>query len=139
MAQHGGARTPANPAPVSGPGALSRRTDGAQPQMRLPDARYGEQQAFQEAQAGAPLAQVQGQPNLTPLDAPSQHPDVPVTDGAALGPGAGPEALGSAAGAEDELLRLHSYLPVLKHLASQPQGFQSLRQLVRQLQGASSG
>jgi len=134
----GGYREPANPSPVSGPGALSRRTDGAQPQMQLPDARYGEQQAFQEAQAGAPMAQAQD-PGLTPLDAPSQHPGVPVTDGAAMGPGAGPEALGSAAGAEDELLRLHSYLPVLKHLASQPQASQSLRQLVRQLQGASSG
>jgi hypothetical protein len=33
---HGGPRTPANPAPVSGPGALSKRTDGAQPKMQSP-------------------------------------------------------------------------------------------------------
>ena len=31
--QHGGKRTPRNPAPVSGPGRLSRRTDGGPAQV----------------------------------------------------------------------------------------------------------
>lgn len=133
----GGYRRPTNPAPVSGPGRLSRRTDGAQPRMQLSDARYGEQAAFQEAQAGAPMAQAQGPSGLVPLDAPTQHPGTPVTDGAEMGPGAGPEALLSAAGVEDEQFKSHTYLPVLKHLASQPQASASLRQLVRQLQGTA--
>ena len=53
---HGGYRRPTNPAPVSGPGALSRRTDGMQPRATLPDAKYGEQQAFQQAQGAAPMS-----------------------------------------------------------------------------------
>ena len=38
---HGGYRRPTNPSPVSGPGALSRRTDGQQPTQDLPNAKYG--------------------------------------------------------------------------------------------------
>lgn len=105
---HGGPRTPANPAPVSGPGALSKRTDGgpSQPKMQLPNAKYGEQASFQAAQSAAPMAQAPGLggptpppspgniPTLTPLQAPTERPDEPVTAGAALGPGVGPEALG---------------------------------------------
>lgn len=102
---HGGPRTPANPAPVSGPGALSRRTDG-QPKMTLPDPKYGEQSAFQAAQSAAPMAQAPGLgaptpvpspgnvPPITPIHAPTERPDEPVTAGAALGPGVGPQALG---------------------------------------------
>jgi len=56
----GGYRQPANPAPVSGPGALSARTDGGpgsatQPIRRIPGVDYGEQQALSEQQAAAPL------------------------------------------------------------------------------------
>ena len=44
----GGYRQPSNPAPVSGPGALSARTDGGagnskQPIRRIPGQAYGEQ------------------------------------------------------------------------------------------------
>jgi hypothetical protein len=101
--------------------------------MALPNAGYGEQAAFSEIQGGAPMAQAQGA-GLTPLDAPSQHSDMPVTDGAAEGPGAGMEALVNTAEVEDERSRLHAYLPVLRHMASLPQARPSLRQLVRQLQ-----
>jgi hypothetical protein len=88
---HGGHRTPRNPAPVSGPGALSRRTDGGSPQgrMQLPDAKYGEQAAFQEAQGGAPMAG-SSMPPPQPLTGPSMRPQEPVTAGAASGPGPGP-------------------------------------------------
>src|SRR5437763_4140801 len=100
---HGGSRTPANPAPVSGPGALSKRTDGAQPKVQLPNAKYGEQSSFQQAQSAGPMAQDPGLggstplpspgnvPDLTPLHAPTERPDEPVTAGAAQGPGVGPE------------------------------------------------
>jgi hypothetical protein len=107
---HGGTRTPRAPAPVSGPGSLSKRTDGApsQKDYQLPNAGYGEQAQYQQLQAGAPLAATPGpgaavrprpsggnRPAMpVPFDAPTQRPDEPVTAGAALGPGPGPAALG---------------------------------------------
>ena len=57
----GGYRSPANPAPVSGPGAQSRRTDGGagsktQP-IRVPTGGdYGEASASRAQQQAAPLA-----------------------------------------------------------------------------------
>ena len=90
---HGGYRKPRNPAPVSGPGQLSRRTDGGPSQVNatLSDARYGEQAAFQQIQSGAPMAAtVMPRPAPVPLTHPTQRPDEPVTAGAPLGPGPGP-------------------------------------------------
>lgn len=104
----GGYRTPSQPAPVSGPGALSQRTDGGQPQRDLPDARYGEGTDYRQQQQGAPLAKAEtpspapmpmsgpsSSPsapalNPTPLSAPSSRPDEPVTSGSPLGAGPGP-------------------------------------------------
>ena len=105
---------PQNPAGVSGPGALSKRTDGgpAQALRDLPDAKYGENSQFQSLQQGASLSaspspQGQGGPvdiqslppnpaagQVTPLSAPTARPDEPVTSGAAIGPGPGPSAIG---------------------------------------------
>jgi len=42
---------------------------------------------------GGPADLPRAQPAPMPLDAPSQRPDEPVTTGAAMGPGAGPEVL----------------------------------------------
>lgn len=91
----GGYQKPSNPAVVSGPGALSQRTDGGpgQTPMDLPDAKYGEAKAFADQQAGAPLAQAPSMPEVIPLDAPTTRPDEPVTAGAPLGPGPGAEIL----------------------------------------------
>lgn len=105
MAGQGGYQAPSNPAPVSGPGALSRRTDGgpAQQLRELPDAQYGEAATYRSLQQGAPLAQTPGPDQagqgsapasdpfagVIPMDAPTMHPDEPVTAGAALGPGPG--------------------------------------------------
>lgn len=54
----GGKRTPRKPAPTSGPGALSQRTDGGagQPIRAATDQPYGARQATEGAQAAAPLA-----------------------------------------------------------------------------------
>jgi len=144
MAQHGGYRRPANPAPVSGPGALSKRTDGRQPVSDLPDAKYGENAAFREAQQGAPMSQTPGQaspglmPNLSgivPMNAPTQRPDEPLTAGLSGGPGAGPSAPAMQApqlsAAQRE--RLQSYLPVLTVLASMPDADPATKQYVRGL------
>ena len=56
--QHGGKRTPRNPAPVSGPGKLSRRTDGgpAQVNAQMTGMAYGENKDFMEIQEGANMA-----------------------------------------------------------------------------------
>ena len=102
MSPSGGNHPPANPASVSGPGALSKRTDGAQPRMALTDAKYGEQADFQAIQGGAPMSQAAGAGSgggaapvemPTQFGAPTQNPDEPVTAGADAGPGAGVDAL----------------------------------------------
>ena len=110
--QHGGKRTPRNPAPVSGPGKLSRRTDGgpAQVNAQMTGMAYGENKDFMEIQEGAAMAATP-QPKRTakaPQSAPAgpmsgggatslfsntQRPDEPVTAGAPFGPGAGPAML----------------------------------------------
>jgi hypothetical protein len=69
----------------------------------------------------------------TPLSAPSERPDEPVTAGAALGDGAGTEALGLP-DAEDGAAKLKKYgpmLPVWIRIAESSQGTQELRDLIR--------
>lgn len=88
MAQ-GGYQPPSNPAPVSGPGALSKRTDRQLP-MALPDPAYGEGKEFMDIQQGAPMPQA-SRPAPMPLTAPTQHPDEPLTAGSPFG--AGPNGL----------------------------------------------
>lgn len=125
----GGQRTPRNPAPVSGPGELSRRTDG-QPIRELPDAAHGEGKQFRELQQAAPVPQAQpiNRSSIVGFGEGTQRPDEPVTAGADVLPG--------FSNREDELLRLRTYLRPLKFLASLPGASHSTRQLVRQLQGA---
>ena len=141
---HGGARTPAKPASVSGPGRLSKRTDGGPQIANLPDAEYGEQASFQQAQRGAPMGAqggpaaptpASGPPALTPLHAPSARPDEEVTAGAALGPGVGPDALGLDDGSmkDADLERIRPYLPVLIFQANRPESTQQFRNLVRRV------
>lgn len=138
--QWGGYRKPSNPAAVSGPGAHSQRTDGGPAKMSLSDAAYGEQQAFQEVQGGATLSAPQAATaggglgalvsGLTGLGAPTGQPDVPVTDGAAAGLGAGPEALGMdmASANRKDAQYLARHLPALIDIASNdstPPGFKN--------------
>ena len=98
MASRGGYRKPANPAPVSGPGKLSRRTDGAQPKMNMSGGKYGEAKQLNELQSGAAMAQAPSgaemqasapkMPAVTPLFEQSQRPEEPLTAGMPFGPGA---------------------------------------------------
>lgn len=104
---HGGARVPSNPSVVSGPGQLSRRTDG-QTQARFTGGAYGEAQDMAQIQGGAAMAAKPGGvggpgagpdlaamlSGLTPMSAESTDPNEPVTAGALMGAGAGPDALG---------------------------------------------
>jgi hypothetical protein len=147
----GGYRQPSNPAPVSGPGALSRRTDGgpgnAKQPIRVPTGgSYGDATQMMKLQQAAPLAASPGGDvappagldlgaAMTPFGAPTEQPDTPVTDGAALGAGAGPEALGLTPQSDDDMKRLIQYLPVFEHMANQPGSSKAARNFVRSLKG----
>lgn len=124
----GGYRKPENPAPVSGPGALSRRTDGGPTQgaKYMSGGQYGEGKQLQELQKSAPMAASakpsvsapQGamaqanMPPIVPLTAMTQRPDEPVTAGLPIGPGPGPEILGNqrkTASLSDTLAKIVQY------------------------------
>jgi hypothetical protein len=118
----GGYRKPANPAAVSGPGSLSRRTDGGpiQGAKEIPGGgKYGERKALADMQSGAPM---QGNPvptvpaptvaaeprqPLTNLFAPTERPDEPVTAG--------------------RYAMIEKYMPELDALASQPDAPESFK------------
>lgn len=101
MAQQGGYRKPENPAPSSGPGALSRRTDGgpAQGAKYMSGMPYGENTMAQQTAApmsgGSPMpsAPEVSMPMPTPLMAPTSRPTEPITSGINLGDGVGSEAM----------------------------------------------
>lgn len=92
---------------VSGPGKFSKRTDG----LSFESTEYGSGVENTALKAAAPLAKTpdvrptsrsemgmapsQLEP-VTPLYAPSQRPDEPITSGIAMGPGPGPEIMGAA-------------------------------------------
>lgn len=140
--QHGGYRAPNNPAPVSGPGAHSARTDGGPAKMDLPNAKYGEAQNFDQIQSGASMSPASSgaapapQPRPLPvgLGEASQMPDQPVTAGADAGAGPGMDSLGlpgQSAFTEDVRKRLGPLLPWLIRKADDPQSSQELRDQVR--------
>jgi hypothetical protein len=100
---------------ASGPGKFSKRTD-------LPSAYYGEGVETAAIKSGAPLAStpdvrpsqapaVPAQEAVTPLFAPTQRPDEPITAGIARGAGPGPEALTMAKSAEKLSDTLAKMLP----------------------------
>jgi len=86
---------------ASGPGKYAKRLD------RMPANFYGDQKQMGEIASGAPIAKTPdvrpaptsevtsaaSQAPITPLFAPTQRPQEPITHGISVGPGAGPEAL----------------------------------------------
>jgi hypothetical protein len=138
----GGYRKPANPAAVSGPGSLSRRTDGGpiQGAKEIPGGgKYGERKALADMQSGAPMQgnpvpnvpapSVAAEPRqpLTNLFAPTERPDEPVTAGAPVGPGRTPQPVGRYA-------MIEKYMPELDALASQsdaPESFKIFMGLIK--------
>jgi len=87
---------------AAGPGKFSKRTD-----MDLGSIAYGEGQETSDLSTAAAKSKTRGiadnvggrpvsamaQEPVTPLFAPSQRPNEPITSGIAMGEGAGPEAL----------------------------------------------
>ena len=152
--QWGGRRTPRNPAPVSAPGQLSRRTDGGpqQVQAEMSGMAYGENMEFDAIQSSAPMsaspsarsprarqrsagaAGRQAGMGATPLFAPTQRPDEPITAGAPFGPGAGPVATQREnmrqMGIKDAQSIVES-LPALEQAANSEFGTDSFRQFVQ--------
>lgn len=137
MAEHGGQRTPANPAPVSGPGALSQRTDGGATQagMVAPGGEYGSRQEMQAIQSGAPM---QGRASLPALTDPSAMPDEPVTSGASLGAGLSPQAAGILDDQQATNEQLRPLLRGLELMANLPGSNAETRTLVRNLKARLS-
>lgn len=143
----GGARTPSNPAPVSGPGAMSRRTDGGpgQPVMNPGGLPYGDNQELASTQASAPMSGQSPQaaalgaggvpladmsPNLfDPTDAPNE----PITAGMPMGPGPGQSGQPMPQGPTQD--RLAAALPTMLRMAESPYvsaEFKSLTYYIRQ-------
>ena len=121
----GGYQAPRKPAPVSGPGSLSERTDGVPGQaiQDLPNAGYGEQKDFQQIQKSAKMAKAP-MPKITPLDAPTERPGEPITEGNPMGPGRGPEAYGLTNSIKElskrEIGDIANALPLLEGAANDP-------------------
>lgn len=134
-------------AEVSGPGKFSQRTDKAVSAANnsLPDAGYGEQSDYQDLKSGAPqgsspggsvdFASLFGDPGsrVVGLGEPSGQAGVPVTDGAAMGDGAGMEALGLDDQRKVDLEGLAPYIPVLEFMANQPGASWAMRNVVRKV------
>jgi hypothetical protein len=99
----GGYRKPMNPAPTSGPGALSQRTDGGPSQgaKYIAGLPYGQGQETYDQQTAAPMFGGSPMPSapkvdmLTPLFAPTTRPNEPVTSGIDMGEGPGSSAMGT--------------------------------------------
>jgi len=129
---------------VSGPGKFSKRTDG----MSFQSTEYGSGVENTANKAGAPLAKTpdvratsrsemgMAPSQITPLYAPSERADEPITAGIAMGEGPGPEALGMNQPSVDtdaDRQRMLSYLPALETIAQSPSSSQSFRNYVRLL------
>ena len=130
---------------VSGPGKFSKRTDG----LSFQSPEYGAGVENAANIAGAPLAttpDVRGarasdvraaaQESITPLYAPTQRPEEPITSGIPMGAGPGPEVLGMnqpSADTDADRQKLLSYLPALEAIAQSPSSSQSFRNYVRLL------
>lgn len=129
---------------AAGPGKFSKRTD-----MDLGSIAYGEGVETAAIKSGAPMARtpdVRGarasdvraaaaQAPVTPLFAPTERPDEPITTGIPMGPGAGPEVLGinNSIDTDEDRARMVSYLPALEVLAASPDSSQAFRNYVRQI------
>ena len=123
---------------VSGPGKYAKRTD------RIPANSYGDQTEMAQIASGAPIAKapelrtsqapaVPTQP-LTPMFAPTERPNEPVTHGIDMGPGAGSEAL-MMRQPDDMAFRasIRDALPVLGYIADLPNTSPETRAAIKQL------
>lgn len=143
MAQQGGYRKPSDPAPVSGPSALSQRTDGGpadtQAAKYVSGLPHGEGQALMETQQSAPMAAsaMPAPAPIVPLFAPTMRKDEPVTSGvdAGIGPDMSSLGLGARdiAAEKENVAAMMAYMPALVQIASQPGTSPVTRNIIRRL------
>jgi hypothetical protein len=127
---------------ASGPGKYAKRLD------RMPSNAYGDTKDTAEIASGAPLARTkdvrpapasevktaaQSAP-ITPMFAPTERPQEPVTQGINVGAGMGSEAL-TMRQPDDTNFRANitSYKPVLNYISDLPNTSPETRQAIRQL------
>jgi len=152
MAGKGGYQKPNNPAVQSGPGSLSQRTDGGPASTQtakyisgMPN--WGDGQDLMNIQQSAPLAAtpvakplpvsdvreaVSQAPAAQPvgLFAPTTMPNVPVSDGAALGAGRGTEALNLQT---QDLSQYQTAKDQVQSLAASPTASPALKYLAQRI------
>lgn len=144
MAVQGGYRKPGNPAPVSGPGSLSRRTDG-----RVAEGfAYGMNKQINEQAASAPLAKAPQPrpvsasrmmnenplPAATPITAETMLPNDPITNGAPIGDGDNSVPnLPLGPSPDPDINMIRDYYPMLEFWASQPGTSQATKDYVQYL------
>lgn len=129
----------------AGPGRFSKRTDKAvsEANRSLPNAGYGEQAAYQEAQQGMRKPQevnVQGMnfndlfgdpsASVIPFDADTTRPNEPVTQGADAGPGGDSSTLASS---QQNDQTMAAYMFALKFMADRPGTSDAARNAIRNL------
>jgi hypothetical protein len=143
MATQGGYRKPGKPAPVSGPGALSRRTDG-----RVAEGfAYGMNKQINEQAASAPMAkaptfnagsarmgEVRSLAPVTPITAETMDVNDPITNGVPVGPGANSiPGMPSGPTEDPDINMIRDYYPMLEFWASQPGTSQATKDYVQYL------
>jgi hypothetical protein len=152
----GGYRKPNNPAPVSGPGSLSKRTDGGpadtQAAKYVSGLSYGEGQELMNIQQSADLAATPGieqtrMPSMgtasaaatprTPFGAPTERPEEVITSGIDMGAGPDSSILGygreESADRQKFASQMEAYRPALMFMASQSTTSPETRNLIRRL------
>lgn len=144
----GGYQQPSKPAPVSGPGAMSKRTDRGQPIRDPGGLPYGDNQELRTVQGAAPMARTQGPPppadiplaEMSPnMHDPTNYPNRSVFTGMPFGPGAGPEALGGQEPAAMTRSKLNTMLPTLLRAAESPDVSPEFRRIVSLIRSGSLG
>jgi hypothetical protein len=105
--------------------------NGKQAARYIPGMGYGKGKEMMDQQSGAPMFEMGGVqrgeyasmlPAVTPLTAPTERPNEPVTSGAATGAGPGNDALNlpPAPSEDPDIEMIRSYYPSLEYWASQP-------------------
>lgn len=114
---------------------------------------YGQNKIVNEQRKAAPLAskgpseatpagtEAPVLPPVTPITAPTEQPDVPVTDGAPIGDGRGTDALvlPQAMDSTGDMARLRAYLPALEAAAAAPNSSEAYRNYVRLVRANLAG
>ncbi|MAH50406.1 hypothetical protein CMI37_31585 [Candidatus Pacearchaeota archaeon] len=120
------------------------RNGKGQKVQTAPGQTYGKALEQEEAQKVAPLPQ-QPVPRMAPgsqggLTRPTERPRQPITAGAPVGPGGGPEMVAQPpTGAVEELSeRLRTYLPILETKAAQPDASANFRMFVRRVRALAA-